>query len=133
MSENYPSRARNQALARVFKDLRFVEQYGSGIERVKRSCLEHNIPAPIFEAISNGFKVTLYKELVEEKIDEGINEGEVLLLNFISNNPGQRIAHISRELNIPAKTLERWVRELRSIGKIEFKGAKKTGGYYIKG
>ena len=28
------------------------------------------------------------------------------------------------------RTIERWLKDLKDDGKIEFRGAKKTGGYY---
>jgi ATP-dependent DNA helicase RecG len=34
-------------------------------------------------------------------------------------------------MNTPSKTIERWVKKLRDDGKVEFKGGKKTGGYYL--
>ena len=54
------------------------------------------------------------------------------MFKFIKNNPGNRLTYISKKLHIPNKTLERWIKTLREKGKIEFKGAPKTGGYIIK-
>ncbi len=39
---------------------------------------------------------------------------------------------IEKKLNIPAKTLERWIKQLKTENKIEYKGSKKTGGYYAR-
>jgi ATP-dependent DNA helicase RecG len=33
-------------------------------------------------------------------------------------------------LNIPLRTVERWLKQLKENGQIEFRGAAKTGGYY---
>jgi ATP-dependent DNA helicase RecG len=33
-------------------------------------------------------------------------------------------------MDVPVKTLERWIKILRSGGKIEFRGSPKTGGYW---
>ena len=52
--------------------------------------------------------------------------------NYIKSNPGQRVSQISKRLQIPEKTLERWIKRLKEEGKIEFRGSKKTGGYYTK-
>lgn len=34
------------------------------------------------------------------------------------------------DLEIPAKTLDRWIKIAKDHGRIEFKGSKKTGGYF---
>jgi hypothetical protein len=31
---------------------------------------------------------------------------------------------------VPAKTVERWLAELKGKGRIEYRGSKKTGGYF---
>jgi ATP-dependent DNA helicase RecG len=36
------------------------------------------------------------------------------------------------ELKTPAKTIERWIKQLRDEGEIEYRGSKKTGGYFVK-
>jgi ATP-dependent DNA helicase RecG len=51
---------------------------------------------------------------------------------YIKTNEGKRVSQISEALKIPQKTIERWILALRSKNKIEFKGSKKTGGYYPK-
>ena len=43
----------------------------------------------------------------------------------------QRKTQIRQKLSIPEKTLERYIKILRDAGLIEYKGSKKTGGYYI--
>ena len=69
---------------------------------------------------------------INEGINEGISEGIKSLLTYIENNPGDRIKVIALEIKRPAKTIERWIRKLRDDGKIEFRGSKKTGGYYLR-
>ena len=43
----------------------------------------------------------------------------------------QRKPQIRQKLSIPEKTLERYIKILRDAGLIEYKGSKKSGGYYI--
>ena len=50
------------------------------------------------------------------------------MLEFIRSYPGLRTPQISESLEVPAKTLERWIKRLREQGKIEFRGSTKTGG-----
>jgi ATP-dependent DNA helicase RecG len=48
----------------------------------------------------------------------------------LEKNPGKRLPEIEKHLNLPAKTLERWIKIARTNGKIKFVGSKKTGGYF---
>lgn len=38
-------------LGRVFQQLRLIEQWGSGIQRMTAACIEAGLPAPVFEEI----------------------------------------------------------------------------------
>jgi len=134
---NYVSKTRNKLIALMFKECGLIEKYGSGIDRIKRLCKEHRLPEPKFEEIQKGFRVTVYKEKkdnegVNEGISEGINEGINSLYECIKNNPSKRVSQIEEKLNTPAKTLERWIKKLKDEDKIEYRGSKKTGGYYVK-
>lgn len=54
-------------------------------------------------------------------------------MEFIRKNPGQRVVEIAAALNIPSKTIERWIKKLREQGTIIFTGLRKTGGYFVSG
>jgi len=43
-----------------------------------------------------------------------------------------RVSQLSQKRNAPAKTLERWIKQLKESEQIEYSGSKKTGGYYVK-
>ena len=51
---------------------------------------------------------------------------------YVNENPGAKANDIATALRIPQRILERWLKLLKEEGKIEFRGAPKTGGYYTK-
>ena len=110
----------------MLKECGLIEKYGSGIKRIRIACIEHGINEPVYENFQHGFKVTIRKDKGSSVINEGIN----FLYDYIKKNPSQRITHIEDNLKIPAKTIERWIKQLKKEGKIEYRGSKKTGGYY---
>jgi len=69
-------------------------------------------------------------ELKEAVLKDG---GITSLLTFVESSPGKRTVDIATSLNISMRTTERWIKKLREEGKIEFRGSKKTGGYYVTG
>lgn len=54
------SRVRNRVIGRVFRELNWVEQWGTGIKRIIAACAERGLQPPKFEELGNQFRVTLY-------------------------------------------------------------------------
>ena len=52
------------------------------------------------------------------------------LLRLIKSNPGLRKNALSRLSGLTERTVKRYLSRL--TGKVEFRGAPKTGGYYVK-
>ncbi|HDQ41682.1 MAG TPA: winged helix-turn-helix transcriptional regulator [Desulfonatronum sp.] len=115
------SNPRNKQIAGIFKEAGLIEKYGSGIVRVHRTMLQAGAPAPLFEPMAHSFKVTLFPVG---------NGGVNALLSHVRNHPGQNTGEISQALGLPRRTVERRIKELKSQGRIEFRGAPKTGGYH---
>ena len=53
------------------------------------------------------------------------------ILQYIQQHSGCKQAEIVKEIDVPSRTLKRILAELS--GKIEYRGSKKTGGYFLKG
>lgn len=56
------SRLRNRVIGRVFHELGLIEQWGSGIQRMTRACLEAGLDEPLLEELGGRFRVTLSRE-----------------------------------------------------------------------
>ncbi len=68
----------------------------------------------------------------DEGINEGINELESLILTFLEKKPGAKGYEIAEYVQKGAATTERYLRSLKDKELIEYKGSRKTGGYYKK-
>jgi len=102
-------------------------------------------PKPEFRETAGAFVVKFLRRPASEGISGGISgganggingggsEGIKNLFEFINKNPGKRVVEIAAALNIPSKTIERWIKKLREQGKIVFTGSRKTGGYFVSG
>ncbi len=68
--------------------------------------------------------------------DGGVNGGVIGgvndIMTYIQMNPGNRANTIANALQIPLRSVERYLSELKKAGKIEFRGAPKNGGYFLK-
>ena len=118
-TDTYQSRARNKLIAEAFYLTNNIKMYGSGYIRIRKEL--ETYPERIFSVEEMGGGV-----LVTFKQNEGVNE----LYNCILQRPGLRLPEITEHLQVPAKILERWIKQLRDENKVVFKGSAKTGGYY---
>ncbi|WP_031385619.1 ATP-binding protein [Desulfonatronum thiodismutans] len=128
------SNPRNKQIAGIFKEAGLIEKYGSGIVRVHLTMLQAGAPAPLFEPMAHSFKVTLFpvdNGGVSGGVSGGVNGGVNGLLSHVQGFPGQNAGEISQTLGLPRRTVEPRIKELKSEGLIEFRGAPRTGGYYV--
>lgn len=70
--------------------------------------------------------------IIDRIADEGINELESLILTFLKKKPGAKGYEIAEYIQKGAATTERYLRSLKDKELIEYKGSRKTGGYYKK-
>ena len=61
-----------------------------------------------------------------------VSGGVTELLEFIQINPGLKANELSKHIDTPLRTVQRQIKELKDKNLIEYKGSKKTGGYYAK-
>ncbi|HDH57200.1 MAG TPA: hypothetical protein ENF16_01175 [Bacteroidetes bacterium] len=54
------SKLRNRVIGRVFRELKLIEQWGSGMGRMIAACTEAGLHPPRFEEMGTSFRVTLY-------------------------------------------------------------------------
>jgi len=53
------SKLRNRVIGRVFHELRLIEQWGSGIQRMTAACTDAGLPPPVFEEVGTHFRVVI--------------------------------------------------------------------------
>ena len=70
--------------------------------------------------------------IIDRIADEGVNELESLILTFLEKKPGAKGYEIAEYIQKGAATTERYLRSLKDKELIEYKGSRKTGGYYKK-
>lgn len=56
------SKLRNRVIGRVFRDLKLIEQWGTGLNRMISACKDQGLQPPLFEEIGATFRVTLFSQ-----------------------------------------------------------------------
>ncbi len=99
------SKLRNRVIGRVFHELKLIEQWGSGVQRMTQACLAAGLPEPKLEEIGSGFRVTFQLASAAAPPVDDLNQN---ILRFLRQHPGmstsQVAAHIGRT---PRATRER--------------------------
>ena len=72
------SEIRNRVVARVFKELGFIEQWGSGIQRIKNSCTTHGLIEPQVRERGDFVDVEFYRPVAVDMIDKKPDTVEVV-------------------------------------------------------
>jgi len=122
----HSSALRNKGIAEVFYDLELIEQWGSGIDKMRTACTQAGLPEPHFEEYQ-GFRVIFLKDIfTEEYLNElGCNDRQIKAVVYvkererITNNDYQRLNHVSRQ------TASRELTEL--VSRSIFRRIGKTG------
>lgn len=84
------SEIRNKVIARVFKELNYIEQWGSGIRRIKSSCEARGLKEP--EIIEKGdfVDVSLYREVSLKKVailkEDGYTDHQNTIIDYLNEN-----------------------------------------------
>ena len=139
---NGRSEARNRVVARVFKELGLIEQWGSGINRIMTACQEYGLPIPQIAEQNDFFDVEIirpqtiktdYDRLEEDKpsdtvgkpsenrrIPSDCNEQERVILEYLFENKSIKSKQVEELLDIKesrARELLRLMVEKGFIGK----------------
>ncbi len=123
----------SRELMRIYKDLELVEHLGSGLNRILEAYDKDS-----FVIKQNYMKNIFYKNetpldgVVSGGVNGVVSGGVTELLEFIQTNPGLRANELSKHIDTPLRTVQRWLKQLKDENKIEFQGAPKTGGYVLK-
>jgi ATP-dependent DNA helicase RecG len=127
------SKIRNRVIGRVFHELKLIEQWGSGIQRMTAACRESGLDDPGLEEIGTRFRVTLSavpkKSLTLDPIDRAV-------LSALSKGKGLSTREISTIISRSARATR-----LRLLSLIERSLVKEVGSglkdprrrYYLTG
>ena len=136
---------RNPGLVNILNKLHYIENFGTGIPRIMEAYANSN-KKPVFDPSGNFFILTLpnlnYIDAINDQVkvglikDDKLGDVEIALLRIISLNPGLNAVKLLNKAkqNYSDVTIDtiRNVIKRKLVDYIEFKGAPKTGGYYIK-
>ncbi len=129
--EPHSSALRNKGLAEVFYDTELIEQWGSGIEKMQKYCLNAGLPEPIFEEYQ-GFQVVFRKDIYNEDYlhSLNLNERQIKAVMYVKKNGNITNKEYQEVCNTSERTSSRDLAELVSSGLFEQIGITGKGTAY---
>jgi len=148
--ENGRSDARNRVIANVFKELGLIEQWGSGIARIKSSCLEVGLKEPKIREMNDFVDVEFYRpnsaELMPNKDDtvgkpsdtvgkpsDNLMPQEEKIIQYLDNHERVVSKEVEKLLGIKESRTREFLKSMVDRGLIERVGAGRSTYYVIKG
>ena len=139
---------RNPRLVNVFYKLGYIENFGTGIPRI-RGAYASSEEKPVFESSENFFFVRLpnlnakkkagddeINDEINDEIKEDISDLGLAILRAVAKRPGIKAKDILEELSLTIEgiTIDKVRNEIQRNLKshIELVGSRKSGGYHIK-
>ena len=128
--QTHESKPWNPWIAKVFYRRGLIETWGRGTLKIANLMKTAGLPVPTLH--ENTGNVVMTFKLPEQRsgVNVGVNVGVNALFAYIQANPGHRAGEMASSFKLTQRTIERWLKQLREAGKIEFIGSPKTGGYY---
>lgn len=128
----HESKPWNPWIAKVFYRRGLIETWGRGTLRIASLMQSAGLPVPTLH--ENSGSVVMTFKLPEQRggVNVGVNVGVNALFPYIQANPGHRAGEMAASFKVTQRTIERWLKQLREEGRVEFVGSPKTGGYYPK-
>ena len=126
------------------KIMGYVNKFNRRIAKVKNELECNGNPLSVFDYNKRTeFRVTLCPangeingEITtsngEIKPEVGEINGEMKILEVITENPGIKRDRLRAITGISLRTIDRIVRRLTDDEKIEYRGSKRTGGWYVR-
>ncbi len=133
LKRGHKSVLRNPMIGKCLFLIKFIEQWGTGTNRMIEQCLEHDMPEPLFREVAGDFVVTFRKYNITEEILNELNERQRKAIEYLLRR--KKITNKEyREINpdISDRTALNDLNELVHQNIIVAKGERKYRYYVLR-
>ncbi len=134
------SEIRNRVLARVFKEVDFIEKWGTGLTRIKELCLEAGLKSPEIREVGDFVSITFYRPINKIVADSSgivadssgiVAESDNQILKYLEINGKITSQIVCELLNIKGAMARRILKRMTEEKLIVRKGTGKNTHYTI--
>jgi predicted HTH transcriptional regulator len=113
------SKLRNRVIGRVFKELKLIEQWGSGFQRMVTSCREIGLPEPAIEELAFRFRITFsLNQIAAPAQGDKINQRIMELIRDCKATGGATPKYLSQKIGISSRAMRERLARMTKAGKI---------------
>jgi ATP-dependent DNA helicase RecG len=130
----HPSVLRNKGVGGIFYDVGLIEQWGSGIDKMRKACVNAELPEPRFEEYQ-GFRVIFGKDIYTEEYLRGLglNERQIRAVMYVKKRGNINLSSFKTLVpEFSDKTLYRDLQDLVVKGILKELGEKKGRRYELE-
>lgn len=141
------SEIRNRVVARILKELGYIEQWGSGLQRIKTSCLNQGLEEPLIREQGDFVDVVFYRPVegigneVSDTVSNKVSDSVSDTAGTSSNHKARVLTYLATEARITSKDVEaligvkeararRILKEMTDKGLLEKRGSARST-YYV--
>jgi predicted HTH transcriptional regulator len=124
------SHIRNKVIARVFRELHLMEEWGTGYRRITEACLSGGYQTPIWEELGTAVRVifkphVVSKETSEPDLHQGLTPRQQKILDFLHGKEPLSAKKIHKELKeqISERSLRKDLLELKAQDLLKMMGS----------
>jgi predicted HTH transcriptional regulator len=117
------SKLRNHVVGRIFHELELMEEWGSGIRRMRAECEDAGLPTPLLEEIGTHFRVTLSSLAVRAPV---LNELDSSIIGWLAEVGGASTRQVATQFAISVRSARLRLAALSARGTVAEIGSSAT-------
>lgn len=117
------SKLRNHVVGRIFHELKLMEEWGSGIRRMRAECEDAGLPTPLLEEIGTHFRVTLSSLAVRAPV---LNELDSSIIGWLAKLGGASTRQVAQQFGISVRSARLRLAALSARGAVAEIGSSAT-------
>lgn len=133
---DHRSRPRNELIARCFYLIKYIEQWGTGTNRMIKLCQEARLPALQFIDLIDSFVVIFSRK--EQKSDRAklkprveLNTRQTKIIEYLKKNKEASTYELAKSLNTTERTIQRNIKQISEIVQWTGVSPKDPKGKYV--
>lgn len=131
LKKKHKSILRNPLIGRCFFLIKYIEEWGTGTNRIVEWCMKHDLPEPIFEEVSGSLVVSLRKYRISEEELKKLNERQKKVVEYLKSYKKITRAQYVKLTNCSKRTAFRDLEELLKNRIVVRKGRGKSTYYEL--
>lgn len=110
------SKLRNRVIGRVFKELRLIEQWGSGLQRILSVCEKEGLNRPLIEEHNNQFRLTLYGNHAKKR---QLVSWEAILIDLLTEGRSITTKEAAKTWKVSDRTARTRLKAMTESGRLQ--------------